>query len=79
MKENTTNDNQSGRHRLDRSVQRRRVLIDGGTVAVADGLAAAGLAATKPTTGKARTKESTGSASTSSAPSASSTTADVWS
>ncbi|MPY63928.1 intradiol ring-cleavage dioxygenase [Streptomyces spongiae] len=74
MTENTTNENQSGRHRLDKSVKRRRVLIGGGTVAVAGGLAAAGLAAANPTTEKATTKASTASESASDS---SSTTADV--
>ncbi|WP_425473161.1 intradiol ring-cleavage dioxygenase [Streptomyces montanus] len=69
MTENTTpHDNapeahsdttESGRHRRDKSVQRRRVLIGGGTIAVAGGLAAAGLAAAEPTTQKKQTKAST--------------------
>ena len=37
-------DQQPARHRRDKGVQRRRVLIGGGTVALAGGLAAAGLA-----------------------------------
>lgn len=37
-----------GKHRRDKSVQRRRVLIGGGTVAVAGGLAVAGLASADP-------------------------------
>ncbi|MEW2403681.1 intradiol ring-cleavage dioxygenase [Streptomyces sp. NPDC046862] len=77
MTENTTNENQSGRHRLDKSVQRRRVLIGGGSVAVAGGLAAAGLAAANPTTGTATTKASTASESAAGSTDSSSTTADV--
>ncbi|MER5436214.1 intradiol ring-cleavage dioxygenase [Streptomyces sp. NPDC002588] len=40
----STDDNQPGRHRLDKSMKRRRVLIGGSAVAAAGGLAIAGLA-----------------------------------
>ncbi len=53
----------SGRHRRDKSVQRRRVLIGGGTIAVTGGLAAAGLAAAEPSTRKKQTKASTSATS----------------
>ncbi|MFJ3302098.1 intradiol ring-cleavage dioxygenase [Streptomyces sp. NPDC086549] len=43
-------DGLSGRHRRSKSVQRRRVLIGGGTVALAGGLAIAGIASADPVT-----------------------------
>ncbi|WP_327404325.1 intradiol ring-cleavage dioxygenase [Streptomyces sp. NBC_01288] len=54
MTGNTQNDQQyeqqPNRHRRDKSVQRRRVLIGGGTVALAGGLAAAGFASADTST-----------------------------
>jgi protocatechuate 3,4-dioxygenase beta subunit len=68
-----TDEQQLGRHRRDKGVQRRRVLIGGGTVAVAGGLAAAGLASADP--GKA--KKAKKGATTSTSASASTTTSST--
>lgn len=67
------NDNASrpGAHRRDKSVQRRRVLIGGGTVAVVGGLAAAGLASADPVKGKGHKAKPSKSATASTAASAS--------
>ncbi|KKD06974.1 intradiol ring-cleavage dioxygenase [Streptomyces sp. WM6386] len=65
---------QPGRHRRDKGLQRRRVLIGGGTVAVAGGLAAAGLASADPGKGNKPTKgAATGAASASTEASTSAT------
>ncbi|MER6955085.1 MULTISPECIES: intradiol ring-cleavage dioxygenase [unclassified Streptomyces] len=45
-----TNDNQPGKHRLDKSMKRRRVLIGGTAVAAAGGLAVAGFASAADST-----------------------------
>ncbi|NEB02462.1 intradiol ring-cleavage dioxygenase [Streptomyces sp. SID13726] len=47
---NTDNPGQAGRHRMDNSVKRRRVLIGGGAVAAVGGLAIAGIASADTTT-----------------------------
>ncbi|GAA3797885.1 intradiol ring-cleavage dioxygenase [Streptomyces phyllanthi] len=73
MTENTTSNEQSGRHRRDKGVQRRRVLIGGGTAAVAGGLAVAGFASAANTT----TETTAGSSTSSQSSSGTSTTADV--
>lgn len=56
------NDQQPARHRRDKGVQRRRVLIGGGTVALAGGLAAAGFASAD--TPGTTTEEATSTVST---------------
>ncbi|WP_438818559.1 intradiol ring-cleavage dioxygenase [Streptomyces brasiliscabiei] len=80
MTENTNNHPQhiqqdptqeaGGKHRRDKSVRRRRVLIGGASVAAVGGLAAAGLAAAgttdESTTAESGTAESSGSASSAS-------------
>ncbi|MFJ4789681.1 intradiol ring-cleavage dioxygenase [Streptomyces sp. NPDC088794] len=59
---------QPARHRRDKGLQRRRVLIGGGTAALAGGLVAAGLAsADTPATGSGSTTVSTEAAATDSA------------
>ncbi|MGW3285537.1 intradiol ring-cleavage dioxygenase [Streptomyces sp. NPDC001002] len=59
---------QPARHRRDKGIQRRRVLIGGGTAALAGGLVAAGLAsADTPATGTGSTTVSTEAAATDSA------------
>jgi protocatechuate 3,4-dioxygenase beta subunit len=65
-------DPKPGTHRRDKNVQRRRVLIGGGTIAVAGGLAAAGLASADPTSGTSATSNQA-KASTSASASATST------
>ncbi|WTP22036.1 intradiol ring-cleavage dioxygenase [Streptomyces sp. NBC_00203] len=68
------NDNASrpGAHRRDKGVQRRRVLIGGGSVAVVGGLAAAGLASADPVSGKAHKTKASRSTTVSTSASASS-------
>ncbi|MFJ5307589.1 intradiol ring-cleavage dioxygenase [Streptomyces sp. NPDC088350] len=63
-------DQQPARHRRDKGLQRRRVLIGGGTVAVAGGLAAAGFAS-------ADTTDSTSTTATSAAEATSTVSADA--
>ncbi|NUS28353.1 MAG: intradiol ring-cleavage dioxygenase [Streptomyces sp.] len=63
---------ESGRHRLDNSVRRRRVLIGGGGVAVAGGLAVAGIASADPA--KTKTNKPGKGASTTASASTSATT-----
>ncbi|WP_149825486.1 intradiol ring-cleavage dioxygenase [Streptomyces tailanensis] len=83
MTENTTPHNAhqepgqevGGKHRRDKSVQRRRVLIGGASVAAAGGLAAAGLAAANTTENS--TAEGTTAASASASESASSSSSSV--
>ncbi|MEV1065898.1 intradiol ring-cleavage dioxygenase [Streptomyces sp. NPDC050263] len=59
-----TDDNQPGRHRLDKSMKRRRVLIGGTAVAAAGGLAVAGFAsAADSTADTAATTEAAATAS----------------
>ncbi|MEV6505784.1 intradiol ring-cleavage dioxygenase [Streptomyces sp. NPDC051642] len=72
-------DQQPARHRRDKGVQRRRVLIGGGTVALAGGLAAAGLASadTPSTTTDASTTTVTGDASASATSGVCTLTAEV--
>lgn len=68
----TENKNTNPQHRLNKNVQRRRVLIGGGTAAVVGGLAVAGFASASPTT------ESTESeAATTTSESGTSTTSSV--
>ena len=57
-------DQQPARHRRDKGVQRRRVLIGGGTVALAGGLAAAGLASADTSTTTTDASTSTGTSTT---------------
>ncbi|MET7916258.1 intradiol ring-cleavage dioxygenase [Streptomyces avermitilis] len=57
-------------HRRDKSVQRRRVLIGGGTMAVAGGLAIAGMASADPVTESTTKADTSGSATTSASASA---------
>lgn len=61
----------TGAHRRDKSVQRRRVLIGGGTVAVVGGLAVAGIASADPTSAKKGKPKPTKSTSASASASAS--------
>ncbi|UIX34886.1 intradiol ring-cleavage dioxygenase [Streptomyces sp. GQFP] len=69
----TENKNPSaGKHRIDKTVQRRRVLIGGGTAAVVGGLAVAGFASASPTT---TATESETSSTTSEASSSATTSA----
>ncbi|WP_043453720.1 protocatechuate dioxygenase, partial [Streptomyces fulvoviolaceus] len=74
--EHDNNDNhdsgEPGKHRRDKSVQRRRVLIGGGTAAVAGGLAIAGIASADPGKKKAAKTKASTSASASASASASS-------
>jgi protocatechuate 3,4-dioxygenase beta subunit len=72
-------DQQPARHRRDKGVQRRRVLIGGGTVALAGGLAAAGFASadTPTTTTDASTSTVTTDASASATSSVCTLTAEV--
>lgn len=65
---------ETGRHRLDKSVRRRRVLIGGSGVAVAGGLAVAGLASADPGRGDKPTKGATTSTSASASTEASTST-----
>ncbi|MCW8381904.1 intradiol ring-cleavage dioxygenase [Streptomyces justiciae] len=58
---------ESGRHRLDTSVRRRRVLIGGGGVAVAGGLAVAGIASADPGKSNKGKKPGKGTGTTASA------------
>ncbi|NEC89346.1 intradiol ring-cleavage dioxygenase [Streptomyces sp. SID12501] len=62
----------AGKHRLSKTVQRRRVLIGGGTAAVVGGLAVAGFASASPTTSATESE-----AATTSEDSSSSTTSSV--
>lgn len=55
---------ETGRHRLDKSVKRRRVLIGGSGVAVAGGLAVAGIASADPGKGGKPTNGATTTATT---------------
>ena len=55
---NEQHDQQPARHRRDKGLQRRRVLIGGGTVAVAGGLAAAGFASADTTNSSSTTATS---------------------
>ncbi|MGW0709905.1 intradiol ring-cleavage dioxygenase [Streptomyces sp. NPDC002643] len=83
MTENTTPQNTpgpaatdaAGKHRRDKSVQRRRVLIGGASVAAAGGLAAAGLAAA--TTTESTTESGTTADSAAATESSSSSTSSV--
>ncbi|EKX67413.1 dioxygenase [Streptomyces ipomoeae 91-03] len=86
MTENTTPQNAhqastqdaTGKHRRDKSVQRRRVLIGGASVAAVGGLAAAGLAAATTDSGTASsTTADSSSTSESSSESSSSSTSSV--
>jgi len=72
-------DQQPARHRRDKGVQRRRVLIGGGTVALAGGLAAAGFASadTPTTTADTSTTNVTADASASATSSVCTLTAEV--
>ena len=72
-------DQQPARHRRDKGVQRRRVLIGGGTVALAGGLAAAGLASadTPSTTTDTSTTTATSDASASATSGVCTLTAEV--
>ncbi|MFJ1971090.1 intradiol ring-cleavage dioxygenase [Streptomyces sp. NPDC087903] len=68
MTGNQEHQEQPGRHRRNTGVQRRRVLIGGGTAAVAGGLAIAGIASADPAdnrTATATTTDATASASAS--------------
>ncbi|MEU9466713.1 intradiol ring-cleavage dioxygenase [Streptomyces avermitilis] len=67
---------QPASHRRDKSVQRRRILIGGGTMAVAGGLAVAGLASADPVT-NSETKADTSSSATTSATSSSTAASSV--
>ncbi|MDV9173717.1 intradiol ring-cleavage dioxygenase [Streptomyces sp. W16] len=70
---NEQHDQQPARHRRDKGMQRRRVLIGGGTVAVAGGLVAAGLASADTVTATSTaTDEATSTVSTDASASASS-------
>ncbi|MEV2214810.1 intradiol ring-cleavage dioxygenase [Streptomyces sp. NPDC050997] len=62
----------TGRHRRDKSVQRRRVLIGGGTAAVVGGLAIAGMASADTGTSQSGTASTTASTEASSSASSSS-------
>ncbi|MFI1047332.1 intradiol ring-cleavage dioxygenase [Streptomyces griseoruber] len=63
---NDTNDNQQpGRHRLDKSMKRRRVLIGGSAVAAAGGLAIAGIASADTSTSESSSSAAEAKASTS--------------
>ncbi|MGW2884041.1 intradiol ring-cleavage dioxygenase [Streptomyces griseoruber] len=63
---NDTNDTQQpGRHRLDKSVKRRRVLIGGSAVAAAGGLAIAGIASADTSTSESSSSAAEAKASTS--------------
>ncbi|MEV7883951.1 intradiol ring-cleavage dioxygenase [Streptomyces sp. NPDC002817] len=77
--QNTGHDDeqQPGRHRRDKGLQRRRVLIGGGTVAVAGGLAAAGLASADPGRGDKPTKGATTGAASASTEASTSATSSV--
>ncbi|ELP63063.1 intradiol ring-cleavage dioxygenase [Streptomyces turgidiscabies] len=67
-----------GKHRLGKTVQRRRVLIGGGTAAVVGGLAVAGFASAAPTAPAEKSSSATTSSSdSSSSTSSSSTTSSV--
>lgn len=66
-----------GRHRRDKGLQRRRVLIGGGTVAVAGGLAAAGLASAGPGRSDKPTKGATTGAASASTEASTSATSSV--
>ncbi|WP_043687135.1 intradiol ring-cleavage dioxygenase [Streptomyces xylophagus] len=55
---NEQHDQEPARHRRDKGLQRRRVLIGGGTVAVAGGLAAAGFASADTTNSSSTTATS---------------------
>lgn len=68
---------ETGRHRLDNSVRRRRVLIGGSSVALAGGLAAAGLAAADPGNGSDSTKGATTSAASASTEASTAATSSV--
>ena len=72
-------DQRPARHRRDKGVQRRRVLIGGGTVALAGGLAAAGLASadTPSTTTDTSTTTATSDASASATSGVCTLTAEV--
>ncbi|MFE5815271.1 intradiol ring-cleavage dioxygenase [Streptomyces sp. NPDC056479] len=68
MTGNTEHDEQqSGRHRLDTGVRRRRVLIAGGGIAVAGGLAVAGMASADPAQGTAEASTTDATADTTTA------------
>ncbi|MET7347273.1 intradiol ring-cleavage dioxygenase [Streptomyces mirabilis] len=62
------------KHRRDKSAQRRRVLIGGGTVAVAGGLAVAGLASADPLSTQQSTPKAAASGTASASASATATT-----
>ncbi|MDT7844584.1 intradiol ring-cleavage dioxygenase [Streptomyces justiciae] len=68
---------ESGRHRLDTSVRRRRVLIGGGGVAVAGGLAVAGIASADPGKSNKAKKPGKGTGTTASASTEASATSTV--
>jgi protocatechuate 3,4-dioxygenase beta subunit len=65
---------ESAKHRRDKSVQRRRVLIGGGTAAVVGGLAVAGLASADPLSTQQSTPEAATSGTASASASATATT-----